>query len=500
MINKRLMLGIRQAVLENAGNELVSLYLIGSFLSEEMVESSDIDLVGVMKPSFDFRRESRINKTLNETVRSGHRIDLGTMSYDEFFGGPRKGSLTKHIDLPIFLNFLKGARLICGKRINFDKLPVKPASAEEELRYWIRVYDEHKSDFIMKDRIRPDFSFRDFIKIIFYIANLELQLLRNQSSKSGYVEIERAFANDKTHLVHYSMRMRRNATIGARDRRTWLHLADRYVAWMNISAAKLQFGCITLKNQVLTQPAEVERGWHGQYRRLATEFARRLGKNPLKIAEVGCGGGRLTIPLMKLLGNSEFVLVDKFADTTTWVRLEILVANLRKAKLMRRAQVVISDYLTWIRSQRDRAYDAIISCEFLPEITAVGMKLFIRESNRVLKRGGAMVHCFWSPSPRNSRQRLVIEADSDPKWTRTPPEEWFSPKPTLVASELTKAGFKHVRTATFMSHLVLRGEAAKSELKRWEVRPSFYEKYRRTLDEQGLEFPDWIIVSAKKSS
>jgi hypothetical protein len=68
------------------------------------------------------------------------------------------GSLTKHIELPIFLNFLKRAQLIYGKRINFDKLRVKPALPEEELRYWIKVYGEYKSAFREKDRIRSDYG------------------------------------------------------------------------------------------------------------------------------------------------------------------------------------------------------------------------------------------------------------------------------------------------------------------------------------------------------
>jgi cyclopropane fatty-acyl-phospholipid synthase-like methyltransferase len=230
---------------------------------------------------------------------------------------------------------------------------------------------------------------------------------------------------------------------------------------------------------------------------VATEFASRLGNKPGKIAEVGCGGGRLTIPLMKLLRNSEFALVDRFADTTTWVRREVLAVSLRKAKLRRRAHVVISDYLKWIRAEHDAAYDGVISCEFLPEITRLGIGNFFPECFRVLKPGGVTIHCFWSPMPANSRQRLVIIADSDPTWTRTPPEEWFSPRPTLVMRELRRAGFTHLRKVVLKSRLILRGEVAKIELERWKVRPSFYEKYRKPIDEDGLEFPDWIIISAK---
>jgi predicted nucleotidyltransferase len=225
-------------VLENAGNELVSLYVIGSFLSDEMVESSDIDLVGIMEASFDFRNESRINKALNDRIRSHHRIDLGTMSYDGFLGGLQKGTLTKHIELPVFLSFLKHARLIYGKRINFDKLPIKPASPEQELRYYIKVFGEYEAAFRKRERIRPDFSFRDFLKIVFYIANLELQLNRNLSPRKSYSEIVRAFRDDRTHIVHYSMKLRHKKRIGRNEKQSWLDSAERYVAEMRSVAPR----------------------------------------------------------------------------------------------------------------------------------------------------------------------------------------------------------------------------------------------------------------------
>jgi len=224
--------------LENAGAQVVSLYVVGSFLSNEMIASSDIDLVGIMKPNFDFRREARLNEILNKTVHSKHRIDLGTMSYDEFFGGTRKGSVMRYIELPIFLNFLKRAKLIYGKRINFDKLPIKPASPEQELKYHLREFNRYKVEFRRRNAVGHNFSFSDFIKTIFYIANAELQLTRHLTPKRGYTEIVRAFAKDKTHLVHYSMQLRRKKTISPRDKRTWLNLAERYVAQMRTHVSK----------------------------------------------------------------------------------------------------------------------------------------------------------------------------------------------------------------------------------------------------------------------
>jgi hypothetical protein len=124
--------------------------------------------------------------------------------------------------------------------------------------------------------------------------------------------------------------------------------------------------------------------------------------------------------------------------------------------------------------------------------------MFIPECYRVLRRGGITVHSFLSPTSRNSRQRLLIEADTKPRWTKTPPKEWFSPKPDLVVSTLRRSGFRNVRVKRVKSNLVIRADAAKYLLEDWDVKSSFWGKYHSRLTTAGLEIPDWVIISGRK--
>jgi len=236
--DRQLVQEIKRLTLEEAGDELISLYLLGSFLSKDMVESSDIDLIGIMQPAFNFNRERKINAVLNRKIESIHKIDLGTLSITELYGGPTKGSIMKHVELPILLRFLQHARLLHGKQIDLSKLPVKPATAHDELKYHIKVFDEFKEKFRTRNRITSDFAFKDFLKIVFYIANLELQLTRHLRSRTGYAKITQAFAKDKTHIVHYSMGLRSKKTIPVKERRRWLTLAEVYVAKMRAYATE----------------------------------------------------------------------------------------------------------------------------------------------------------------------------------------------------------------------------------------------------------------------
>jgi len=257
-----------------------------------------------------------------------------------------------------------------------------------------------------------------------------------------------------------------------------------------------------MRAEILTDPSEVEAAWSKQYDRLAGIFADIVGKKNRRIAEIGCGGGQLTIPLAKRAANVQFVLVDRFADTRTGSyskNYKALVSNLKKAKLKGRARIVVSDYLKWITAQDDETYNATISSEFLPEIDSAEVRHFMQACYRLLKPRGVTVHSFLSPIPRNSRQRLLIIADSNPVWTRTPPKEWFSPRPELVIKELRESGFQRIRRITIRSHLIMKADAAKSSLKSWEVKASFYETHKKQLNKSGFEIPDWIIISGVKS-
>lgn len=257
-----------------------------------------------------------------------------------------------------------------------------------------------------------------------------------------------------------------------------------------------------MRTETLTKPSDVEAAWSKQYDRLARIFARALGRETREIAEIGCGSGQLTIRLAKQASNLRFVLVDTFANPRTSSysnrRRQALVSNLKKAKLFKRVRIVAADYMEWIKEQDYETYDAIISCEFLPEITSADIGAFIRECYRVLKPTGKTVHSFLSPIPRNYGQKLLIEADSNPAWTRTPPKEWFSPKPELVIKELRKAGFQRIRHVKLESHLVVKAAAAESLLRSWEVKTKFYKTHRVQLDISGLDIPDWIIISGVK--
>ncbi len=248
---------------------------------------------------------------------------------------------------------------------------------------------------------------------------------------------------------------------------------------------------------VVSSPRNLEISWRQQYHRLATHLADRLPSIGGTLVEIGCGRGQLTIPLAKRRPKWTLYAVDNFAGPYSSDHKELL-STAAKQRLKSRIHVAVVDYKEWMEGQGDEEFDGVISSEFLPEVTHAELRLFLSECHRLLKATGVTIHSFLSPTPRNKGQRLLIEADSDPKWTEIPPREWFSPPPRLVLRGLSNAGFRRAKTIRLKSGLIVRAEAARKLLRDWDVRETFWRTHKGELVSKGLEIPDWVIVTGSK--
>lgn len=247
----------------------------------------------------------------------------------------------------------------------------------------------------------------------------------------------------------------------------------------------------------ISDPRDLRKAWEGEYARLARRLSKLLPSEPVSLVEIGCGRGELTIPLTIRAPAMRVLAIDRFAAPYSSDR-ERLVRALERNGLARRVRVLVRDGPTWLSRQRAGRFNAVISSEFLPEVTARELSAFFHACFRAIEAGGTTAHVFLSPVARNVAQRLTIEADSDPRWTPHLPREWFSPSPSVALSSLAKAGFGHAEIQLIPSRLRFAGRAARRQLRRWGVREAFDRSRRRELAAHGLELPDWLILSGRR--
>ena len=224
-----------------------------------------------------------------------------------------------------------------------------------------------------------------------------------------------------------------------------------------------------------------------------------IPKRPGVLVEVGSGEGQLTVPFANLVPQWKIIALDRFKGAYSGNQKSLLSAIARN-RLRARIKVVVNDYNAWLTGQPASRYDGVISSEFLPETTSKRMRQFFGQCYRVMKSGGFTIHTFLSPKPRNAGQKRLIEADSNPKWTSTPPLEWFSPSREIVVDYLRSAGFESLQQIRLKSGLVIRSKAAMQLLKDWGIKRSYWKLHSGTLETNGLEIPDWIIVGGVKQS
>jgi ubiquinone/menaquinone biosynthesis C-methylase UbiE len=134
--------------------------------------------------------------------------------------------------------------------------------------------------------------------------------------------------------------------------------------------------------------------------------------------------------------------------------------------------------------------DLIVSNELFCDLKA-DLKQALKEFYRILKHGGQMIHAELSPVPENEAQRLLIEANLHYSSETVLPESscWFSPTVDHVAALMHRIGFRDIQVRFFETDLRLVYEVAVEQLRQWRIDERFMKKYKKDLQEHGIEFP-----------
>jgi SAM-dependent methyltransferase len=205
------------------------------------------------------------------------------------------------------------------------------------------------------------------------------------------------------------------------------------------------------------------------------------------ILEPGCGGGALTVHLLRLLPRSAVICYDLFRVFE--IDLDIL------KKRVVDVRIVKGDVRTM--GIHTESVDFIISNELLCDLSRNDTRVAINEFYRILRKGGTFIHGCLSPYPETRAQELTIIADgysADPLFDH----DWFSPPADELAGMLHSAGFHGIAVKYFQECVKFLGDAAFCHIKEWILKPEFFEKYSTEIRTHGIEYPMEQVVYCQK--
>ncbi len=188
---------------------LISLYLVGTIINEDRTPYSDIDLFGIVSPSFDIiKEENKINakfKKLRKTLCKGFETRFRGIGIDELEGNKPRGVLAKYIGLDSLIKKLPFYKRVWGKKIDFSKFPINPIRLKEEAKRNIRSIERFMKEFRQGKEIFP---MQNFSKSILYLARVEAEKYYGFKFDVSYKKLAKHLAHERNHIVHKAMELR----------------------------------------------------------------------------------------------------------------------------------------------------------------------------------------------------------------------------------------------------------------------------------------------------
>lgn len=193
--------------------ELVAIYIKGSFVRREMNENSDVDMVPIVKTT-DF--EGQVFNVNDEDINP---VMVVPLSIEEFEKNELMTETSKPVDLRAkpdrMLRMIKECRLIFGQELDASKYPMRSdAQAYEDEKEIINIG-------YIPLYLQGSIKFDPLLKEFFWMTEMEL-LSKGIQVPHTFVGIAKAAPLE--HLIHEALKLRE---MGVLDKNTELEFVDK---------------------------------------------------------------------------------------------------------------------------------------------------------------------------------------------------------------------------------------------------------------------------------
>jgi predicted nucleotidyltransferase len=213
----------REAILEAIPNEeIISIYVKGSYVQDEMQCNSDVDVVVILKTEQYLPAIYELTERLGNTTKPPFQAVAYTL--EELQTGKWSTVRTKKATtISSFVKHLDHLPLIYGSKPEgklFTRTDVKDLTA-------------HLSAFeksFLPDYEKGTFKFNDLVKQVMWLTEREQRALGITPAYSW--EKLASSIEDKDHIIHLALKLRRQEKISPEEREEFMNKLNEYLSFL----------------------------------------------------------------------------------------------------------------------------------------------------------------------------------------------------------------------------------------------------------------------------
>jgi len=199
--------------------EIVSIYVKGSYVQDELLESSDVDLVVILRSETCLPDVYDLSERFGDTTEPPFQVVSYTLN--ELQTGKKASNRTKEITpVSIFVKQIEDLPLLYGLK------PEGVLHTRTDLKDLETLLDVFKGRFL-PDFHEGKFKFKEILKQVIWLADREQRVL---GYKPAYLWQKLAESiDDPKHIIHLALKLRRRDNVTEEEQEKFIEELDEYI-------------------------------------------------------------------------------------------------------------------------------------------------------------------------------------------------------------------------------------------------------------------------------
>ncbi len=204
-------------------NKIVSIYIKGTFVTREMNEKSDVDIVPIVKDNKTLKKLQSVRNVKKEMLKPSELLPISLTELKNNKNAKHRGPLKGRPDT--FLRDLEYYKLVYGKKLNKATYPMR--KPEEMFKDEIKTL---KNQTILLHK-KGEYGFSQLIKQVFWIVFHEQKSLGKFPPRTW--KGLNNFIKEKKHIIHKAYYFRIHPTKDKRKRAGFVSALETYLETFN---------------------------------------------------------------------------------------------------------------------------------------------------------------------------------------------------------------------------------------------------------------------------